>query len=230
MEQQIIGKMIEFDGGGTSYGGYLAVSETGAGPGVIVLHEWWGLVDHIKAVTDRLAQNGFTALAVDCFHGKQTEDAAEAEALMRGFGMPEAESMIHGAVDALIAQPSTNTKKVGVVGFSMGGQMGLFAGCVNPNIQACVTSYGINPNMHPKLKDLHAPVLGIYAELDTYVFAAQISTLDLDLTELGKEHYFKTYHGAHHGFFDKNRPDVYDEESAEDAWSKMLGFLHHNLG
>lgn len=224
-----MGKMIEFDGAGTSYSGYLAPSEKGTGPGVIVIHEWWGLVDHIKAVADRFAQNGFTALAVDCFHGKQTEDPDEAEALMMAFGMTEAEGMIDGAVGALLANEATTGQKVGTVGFSMGGQVSLLAGCTCQNVRACVTNYGVNPNLHPKFTDLHAPVLGIYAELDLYIFGAQISMLDLQLVELKKEHFFKTYEGCHHGFFNSDRPDVYDEVASEDAWTHILKFFRHHL-
>lgn len=224
-----MGGSIDFSGNGQPYSGYLAPSETGSGPGVIVIHEWWGLVDHIKAVADRLAQNGFTALAVDCYHGKQTEDPAEAEALMLAFEMPEAESMIHGAVGALLAHDATTGDKVGAVGFSMGGQVALLAGCVNPNICACVINYAINPNIHPKLEDLHAPVLGFYADADEYVWPAQVSVLDMNLSELGKEHYFKTYDHCHHGFFNKDRPDVYNEAAAEESWATMVKFFQRQL-
>ena len=221
--------MIEFEGNGQPYSGYLSPSETGSGPGVIVIQEWWGLVGHIKDVADRFAQNGFTALAPDFYHGKHTDEPDEAGSLMMALEVPDAERVIKGAVDALLANPATTGGKVGVVGFCMGGQLSLYAASINPKIGACVDYYGIHPNVHPDLKSLQAPVLGFFAGRDEHVWVSQVSALDLNLSELGKEHRFKTYVGCQHAFFNSDRPEVYDKDAAEDSWAVMLKFFRRNL-
>ena len=228
-QNEDVGASIDFSGNGQPYSGYLAPSETGSGPGVIVIQEWWGLVGHIKDVADRFAKEGFTALAPDFYHGKQTDEPDEAGSLMMALEVPEAERVIGGAVDALLANEATTGEKVGVVGFCMGGQLSLYATTVNPKIGACVDYYGIHPNVHPKLENLQAPVMGFFAERDEHVWPAQVSVLDMKLSELGKEHYFKTYRGCQHAFFNSDRPEVYNQEAAEDSWAVMVAFFRRQL-
>ena len=223
------GTMIEFTGNSEPYSGYLSPSETGSGPGVIVIQEWWGLVGHIKDVADRFAKNGFTALAPDFYHGKHTDEPDEAGSLMMALEVPDAEKVIQGAVDALLTNPATTGRKVAVVGFCMGGQLSLYAASINPKIAACVDYYGVHPNVHPDLKNLQAPVIGFFAERDEHVWVSQVSALDMQLSELGKEHYFKTYRGCHHAFFNSDRPDVYDKEAAEESWATMVKFFRRQL-
>ncbi|MCH7944513.1 MAG: dienelactone hydrolase family protein [Armatimonadetes bacterium] len=223
------GTMIEFKGNGQPYTGYLSPSAEGKGRGVIVIQEWWGLVGHIKDVADRFAKEGFTALAPDFYHGKHTDEPDEAGSLMMALEVPDAERVIQGAVDALLANPATTGGKVGVVGFCMGGQLSLYAASINPKIGACVDYYGIHPNVHPDLKSLQAPVLGFFAERDEHVWVSQVSALDMNLSELGKEHYFKTYEGCQHAFFNSDRPEVYNQDAAEDSWAVMLKFFRRNL-
>jgi carboxymethylenebutenolidase len=197
---------------------------------VIVIQEWWGLVGHIKDVADRFAEEGFTALAPDFYHGKQTAEPDEAGSLMMALEIEDAEKVIHGAIEALLANEATSGAKVGVVGFCMGGQLAVYAACVNDKIGAAADYYGIHPKVHPKLKDLHCPLLGFFAERDEYVNSAMTSMLDLQLAELGKVHKFVTYEGAHHAFFNSDRPEVYDKAAADDSWAQMVKFFHRTLG
>jgi carboxymethylenebutenolidase len=225
-----MGTMIEFSGNGETYSGYLAPSKNGKGGGVIVIQEWWGLVGHIKSVCDRFAEEGFTALAPDFYHGVQTAEPDEAGSLMMAMKIDEAEKVIHGAINALIENEATTGEKVGVVGFCMGGQLALYAATINGKIAACVDYYGIHPNVHPKLKDLQCPLMGFFAEYDDYAPSSAVSSIDLQLIEMGKVHRFTTYPKVHHAFFNDDRPEVYDKEAAEDSWKKMVAFFHKQLG
>lgn len=224
--------MISFDGNGQDYQGYLAESESGSGsgPGVIVIQEWWGLVGHIKSVADRFAEAGFTALAPDFYHGRETVEPDEAGSMMMALSIPDAEKVIRGAVSALLERDSVLGEKVGVVGFCMGGQLSMFAACLDQRIGACVNYYGIHPNVQPEFEKLEAPMLGFFAENDEYASPPVVAELDQTLTDLEKPHEFRTYKGTSHAFFNDARPEVFDEAAAEDSWNRMIQFFRGNLG
>jgi carboxymethylenebutenolidase len=223
-----MGEMISFRGNGDSYAGYLAKPPKGTGPGVIVIQEYWGLVGHIKEVAERFAAAGFVALAPDFYSGVATEEPEEAGKLMMALNIDEAEKTLRGAIDELLTR--CEGKKVGVVGFCMGGQLALFAAASNPEkVGACVDFYGIHPNVQPAFTNLDAPVLGFFAEHDDYAPAEAVNRLDNTLSELGKEHEFVTFPGTHHAFFNTDRPEVHDAEASEKAWVHMVAFFRNHL-
>lgn len=224
------GETIRFQGNGQTYEGYLARSVNGKGIGVIVIQEWWGLVGHIKDVCDRFAEEGFTALAPDLYHGQKTTDPDTAGKLMMALNIGEAEKVLRGAVLRLLEDEATVGDKVGAVGFCMGGQLSLFAACTNPQIGACVDYYGIHPNVQPPFEKLNAPVLGFFAENDTYAIPESVEALSNTLKSHGKDHEFITYPGTDHGFFNNERPEVYNQGAAEDTWKRMVTFFRTNLG
>lgn len=223
------GKMIRFADGENSYDGYLSPAVSGRGPGLIVIQEWWGLVPHIKDVADRFAAEGFTSLAPDLYLGKTATEPDEAGSLMMALHIGQTERILGRAIDALLADPSVEPKKVGVVGFCMGGQLSLFAACTNPTINACVDFYGIHPNVQPALRDLNCPVLGIFAEHDSYASPEQVNALHEELTLLGKLHEFITLPGTNHAFYN-DTGKAYDKEAADGAWSKVIEFFKSQLG
>lgn len=223
------GQMAVFPGQGREWSGYLSVGPQG-GPGVILIQEWWGLVGHIKDAADRLAAEGFTVLAPDFYSGQSTEEPDEAGSLMMALNLDEAAQLILSSVEFLQGHASADGKGVGVIGFCMGGQLALFAACLSSDIKACVNFYGIHPKVQPDLASLEAPLLGLFAEHDDYASPATVAELSAKLTELGKAHDFKTYAGVHHAFFNDQRPSVYNEEAAADAWSRVLSHLRANLG
>lgn len=229
VQNEPMGQMISFNGGGTDYHGYLAQSVNGRGKGVIVLQEWWGLVGHIKSVADRFAEAGFTALAPDLFQGKTTTEPDEAGSLLMALNIAETEKILNRAVKTLLSQDSVEGEKVGVIGFCMGGQLSLFAATTNDEIGACVNFYGIHPNVKPNYANLRGPVLGVFAEHDDYASPAAVAQMDAEMTAAGKPHEFHTYPGVHHAFFNDGRPTVYNEVAAKDAWAKTLAFLNANL-
>lgn len=224
-----MGEMVQFPFAGGTTGGYLAVPEQGSGPGVIVIQEWWGLVDHIKDVCDRFAAEGFVALAPDLYHGKTTKSPDEAGKLMMALRIDEAERDLSAAVDYLETQDSTTSKKVGVVGFCMGGALSLYAATKNSKIGACVVFYGTHTKVKPDLPNLHAPVLGIYGENDRSAPPAMVHDLERQLKNLGKQVEMKIYKDAVHAFFNDTRPEVYDAEASADAWKRTIAFLRQHL-
>lgn len=223
------GEMVSFECMGESYDAYFSKSVTGSGPGVVVLQEYWGLVGHIKNVTDRFAVAGFNAVAPDLFKGKTTEEPEEAGKLLMALNISETEKILRCVVDLVLADPTTTSEKAGVVGFCMGGQLSLFAAATNKRIGAAVDYYGIHPNVLPPFELLEAPVLGFFAERDNYAPPEVVQSLDQRLTELGKPHEFKTYPNTDHAFFNDARPEVYNEAAAQDSWDRMLQFFRENL-
>src|SRR6266511_1303495 len=120
-----MGERISFKTNGTTTPGYLARPAQGSGPGLIVIQEWWGLVPQIEGVADRFAAEGFVALVPDLYHGKSTKSPDEAGKLMMALRVDEVERDLAGAIDHLVAQPAVSSKKVGTVGFCMGGALTL---------------------------------------------------------------------------------------------------------
>lgn len=222
------GKLIEIKGSTDVYQGYFCVSENAA-PGIVLLQEWWGLNDHIKDVADRLCAEGFTVLAPDFYNGKVAAEPDEAGSLMMALNIDEAARILIASVETLLAREECRSEKVGVVGFCMGGQLSLFAACLDARIGACADFYGIHPNVKPELASLHAPLLGIFAEHDAYASPEAVAQLSQELTNLGKVHEFHTYPGTHHAFFNDSRPSVYNSEAAQDAWSKLVSFFKRSL-
>lgn len=223
------GKMIEFKGNGETYQGYFSPAFN-RGPGIIVIQEWWGLVDHIKDVCDRFAEAGFTALAPDLFHGQKTKSPDEAGKMLMALNIDDASKVLRGAIDTLIKEYECTSDTVGVVGFCMGGQLALYAAASNPDrVSACVDFYGIHPNVKPPLSDIKAAVLGIFAENDKMANADVVAALKEQLEQAGVEHELLTYPGTDHAFFNDTRPEVHDPEASEDAWKRMLIFFRNHV-
>ena len=221
--------MIRYPTNGTMGSGYLATPENGSGPGVIVIQEWWGLVDHIKNVADRLAAAGFVALAPDMYDGQTTDSPDEAGKLMMALEIGEAEKNLRGAIDHLLSRDEVTGSTVGTVGFCMGGQLSLYAACANRKVGACVDFYGIHPNVQPDYDALEAPVLGFFAENDGFVTPEVARKLEAELTSLGKGIEMTIFEGADHAFFNDTRHEVYHATYAGQCWDRMVAFFGEHL-
>lgn len=224
-----MGEMVQFPFAGGNTGGYLATPDAGSGPGVVVIQEWWGLVDHIKDVCDRFAAEGFAALAPDLYHGKTTQSPDEAGKLMMALRIDEAERDLSAASQYLSTHNSTTSDKVGVVGFCMGGALALYTATKSSDVGACVVFYGGHPNVKPDLPNLQAPMLGLYAERDGFVTPEVVRELESKLKDLGKQVEVKIYPETDHAFFNDARPAVYNAEAAADAWKRTVEFLRKHL-
>jgi carboxymethylenebutenolidase len=223
---------VEFQANGGTAPGYLAVPDSGSGPGTIVLQEWWGLEDHIKDICDRFAAEGFFALAPDLYRGETTEQPDEAEQKMMALSMDQAEADMRGAVDFLVGQDGYQGEGVGSVGFCLGGGLSVWAATVNPKVRAAVSCYYVMPHGKPDFSKIGGPVQGHFGTADDFVALDDAKALESEIAEAsGQPVEFHYYDGAGHAFFnDTNRLGTYDAEAAQQAWSRMVSFLRSNLG
>jgi carboxymethylenebutenolidase len=221
------GKMVDFPSNGGMTKGYLATPASGKGPGILVIQEWWGLVGHIKNVCDRFAAEGFSALAPDMYHGQIASEPDGAGKLFMALNIAQAEKDLRGAASYLAQHSSTAS--LGAVGFCMGGQLALFAGTVNPTVGAVVNFYGIHPNVKPDYARLSGPVLGLFAEKDSFVTPQVAKDTDAAIKKAGKQSEIHIYPNVDHAFFNDERPDAYDKAAAADAWRRTLAHFRQHL-
>jgi len=224
-----MGEIVRFAVNGGTGSGYLAVPGGGGGPGVLVIQEWWGLVDHIKEVCDRFAAQGFVALAPDLYHGVVTKSPDEAGKMFMALNIAKAGVELRAAADALLARPEVTAPQVGAVGFCMGGQLALFAGVEYPDrIGAVVDFYGIHPHVRIDPARVRVPVLAHFGKRDASVKEADAKALVKKIQTAGgsiEAHYYD----ADHAFFNDTRPTVYDRGCATSAWTRTLVFLGNQL-
>ena len=206
--------------------GYVVVPDGGSGPGVLVLHAWWGLTPFFKGVCERLADAGFVALAPDLYGGRTTDDPDEAKALLAEADMDATLRLVRSSVYTLRGMPATPDAPVGVLGFSMGASWALWLASRVPDlVGATVVFYGSqNIDMAPA----RSPFLGHFAETDAFVDDDELTLLEADLRLLDKDVTFHRYPGAGHWFFESDRP-AYDEAAAELAWDRTIDFLRDHL-
>ena len=225
-----MGEIITFPSNGSEGQGYLAVPESGQGPGVIVIQEWWGLVDHIKDVCDRFAAEGFTALAPDLYRGAATREPDEAAKEMMALELGRAAKDMSGAIDELLRR--TGTGSVGVIGFCMGGGLTLVLACERPDaVVAAVPCYGVIPwpEVQPDYTKIAAAVRMHTAENDDSFPPDAARAFADKLRELGKDVELVVHPGTQHAFFNDDRPEVYDAEAAGQVWRSALGLFRDKL-
>jgi carboxymethylenebutenolidase len=227
-----MGEIVEFPSNGTRGQGYLAIPESGSGPGVVVIQEWWGLVDHIKDVCERFAREGFVALAPDLYRGQATAEPDEAGKLMMAMNIEQAAKDMSGAVDE-VARRSGTGGGVGVIGFCMGGGLALMLGAQRGDaVQAVAPFYGLIPwpGAQPDYTKMTAAVQGHYAEKDDYFNPDAVAALEKELMAAAVDVEMFIYPGADHAFFNDERPEVYDAGAASQAWGRVLDFFRLKLG
>jgi carboxymethylenebutenolidase len=225
------GSMREISSNGGTVPAYVSVPESGAGPGVVVIQEWWGLVPHIRNVADRFAGQGFVAMAPDLYHGAKTTEPDEAGKLVMQMRLDEAAREMAGAVDALLAMPETTGSGVGVVGYCVGGGLALYLATLKPEVAAAVSYYGFpREGLEWDLSAVKGAVLGHYAEQDDFAPRELADSIERELRDAGVPVTFHHYPGTQHAFFNDTRPEVHDREAAELSWRRTLDFLRERLG
>jgi carboxymethylenebutenolidase len=224
---------VSFPSNGSEAHGYLATPDSGSGPGLIVIQEWWGLTDHIKDVTDRFAAEGFVALAPDLYGGKTTHDSDEAGKLMQELPVDQAATDLSGAVDYLLGLDEVTGDTVGAVGFCMGGGFVLvLAAKEGDRIGAAVPFYGVGGYDQVDLGGITCPVLGHYGTEDDFAPPQQVDDLREQLQDkCDSPIEIRHYDGAGHAFFnDEDHMGTYDPELADRAWQDTVAFLKQHLG
>jgi carboxymethylenebutenolidase len=227
--------MITFDTEGAPATGYLAAPHAGSGPGVVVLHAWWGLTEPFRQVCDRLAEAGFVALAPDLYHGKTTASVEEADTLGSALDQQEEQwrGDIRGAMRFLrqngATSPADGRGALALIGFSLGGAYALDMSVTQAEeIAAVVTFYDAYPGLD--YNRAQAAYLCHFAADDVFLPTEKIAALERDLRAAGRQATFYTYPGTRHWFFEDNRPDAYDAAAAALAWERTLAFLNTELG
>lgn len=208
-----------YDSNGTQRQGYLALPASGKGPGLLLLHAWWGLTDLFTDLADKFAAEGFVVFAPDLYDGKQTAEIAEAEKLVQA-GESDFPAMVGKAIAGLQylqKHPAHTGDKISVVGFSMGAAYALVTDEELPDAyDRIVLFYGMAGANVGKSK---AKVQAHFAENDPYESAEAAN----EMQAVNLEKYI--YPGTGHWFFESNRPDAYNAEASKLAWERTLRFL-----
>ena len=227
-----MGQRVEFPSNSHTCQGYFAAPESGKGPAVIVIQEWWGLVPHVEDLVDRFAGAGVCAIAPDLFHGRTTKSPDEAGRLLMELDAERAEREIASAGDYLLSRTDCSSKNYGVVGFCMGGGLALVLATQRPDaVKAVVPAYGLIPwpDARPDYSKLDAAVLIHAAGQDESFSPADARELETELNALGKEVEVHVYPDANHAVFNEDRPEVYHRESAELLWDRTVAFFRQKL-
>jgi len=229
-----MGETVSFASNGDNASGYLAVPESGSGPGLLVVQEWWGLVPQIKRTADRLAAQGFVALAPDLYHGDYAEhtEMDKANELMQSLPPDRAARDMAAAIDYLLAHEAVRGEQVGVIGFCMGGMLTLLIAALQGDKVGAATPFYGAPlgDMAPDWSTLSAPVQGHFAENDDFFPPDAVKDLERQLRDLGKDVEFIVYPGTGHAFGNEENPlGTRDDDAAATAWDRATTFLKAKL-
>ena len=196
-------------------------------PGVIVIHEWWGLNDHIRHYSDRLAAEGYAALAVDLYGGKIATSPDSALALVKGVDQAAAIRIMQAADLLLMQDTRVRAAKRGAIGWCFGGGMALQLALKAPDLSAVVMYYG-QPVMDPaELKAIKAPLLAIFGNQDQSIPPATVNEFEKALKDAGVKHEILRY-DAEHAFANPSNPH-YDQVHAAEAWERVRAFFGKEL-
>ncbi len=201
-------------------------------PGVVLIQEWWGLEPHIKDLAQRLAAEGFVTAVPDLYHGRiatEPDDAQKMVMMIRG-NVEQAVREVQGAINALVARPDVEPKKVGLIGFCVGGFLTYkTAESADDKLAAVLPFYGVGYDPTPSdVAKIQAPVLAFYGEKDQSVPMAQVDKIRGLFKDAGKQYEAITY-PAGHAFVNPSH-GMGDEASAHDAWARAVAFLKEHLG
>ena len=208
--------------------GYLANAARADAPGAVVIQEWWGLSENIKALTDRFALAGFDALAPDLYNGTLVpyHDADAANKEMNSLDFIDATTQtVRGAVQFL----KRNGAKAGLTGFCMGGAVTIIGAAKIPELTAGVAFYGIPPEQAAKPGDIAIPLQGHFANKDDWCTPATVDAFEKAAKAAGKDVEVFRY-DAEHAFVNEQRAAVHDRAAAELAWGRATAFFKKHLG
>lgn len=221
---------VQYKSGNETVSAYLALPETpGKHPALIVVHEWWGLVPWVKEQADKFAAQGYVALAVDLYRGKNTTNPQVARQLMTS--MPPARAMrdLKAAFTYLSHRSDVEPTKIGDVGWCFGGGWALRLATQEPTLAASAVNYGELPTDAATIRAIRAPVLGNFGALDPGITPAKVRAFQSAMRQDGKSLNVKIYPGASHAFENPNNKTGYRPQAAADAWARMVSFFGRTL-
>ncbi len=227
--------------------GFLALPEGGRSPGVVMIHDVWGISAHTRDYAVRLANEGFAVLAIDLYRRDPPAKIADPGAFMRALSDPQVLSDLGLGARFLAELPESNGR-VGVLGFCMGGMYALMAGCADVGFSASVPFYGLLSHAHGILHDpagldpakkpreplamaagLRCPLLAFFGDQDSFIPQTDVQSLERALTGARAGAEIVVVPGAGHAFMNDTRPDAYRPEAAAMAWRRTVDFLRAQL-
>ena len=230
-------KTITITADGIDIPAYLSLPPNGSGPGLLLMHAWWGLNSFFTELADRLAAEGYVVLAPDLYGGKTASTIDEAKELIgtleRDDGYRQAIKHEEAALDYLLNHHAVQGDKVGAIGFSMGVAYAAWLATLRPELKVVVMFYGGSDLGEFLGEDFgqqtNAAFLGHFAEGDEWEPDEGVHALEAQLKEAGKDATFHFYPAVSHWFFEDDRKDAYNREAAQLAWERTVKFLHDNL-
>jgi carboxymethylenebutenolidase len=224
------GATVQFTNGKDMIDGYLVLpANKGKLPAVLLIHEWWGLNDWIKEQADKLAAQGYVALAVDLYRGKVATDPETAHELMRSVPQDLALKDMEGAVAYLANRDDVVKQHIGVVGWCWGGGQAMELAVHMPGLGGVVVNYGALPTDPNDLQQITAPILGNFGADDRGITPNDVHDFEKSMKTLNRYVDVKIYPGAGHAFENPNNQDGYRPEAAADAWQRTLNFFNKAL-
>ncbi|MBV9494963.1 MAG: dienelactone hydrolase family protein [Acidobacteria bacterium] len=224
---------IAHAGSSVKYGdanGYLSLPKAGGKkPAIIVIQEWWGLNDWVKQQSDRFASQGYVALAADLYRGKVATTMEEAHELSRGLPEDRAINDLKAAFKYLAARSDVDPKRIGVIGWCMGGGYSLGLALNEPRIAATVMNYGRLVSDPATIARLKSPLMGNFGAEDRGIPAADVKAFDAALKKAGKSSDIKIYDGAGHAFMNETNKQGYKADAAADAQKRIDAFFASHL-
>ncbi len=206
--------------------GYFAKPEAaGQYPGVVMVHEWWGLNDNIKQLAKQLAAEGYMVLAVDLYNGQVAADATQARALVTGIDQVKANANMKAAAAFL---RKAGAVKMASLGWCFGGGQSLQFALSGEKLDATIIYYGQLTSDQAKLKSLKWPVLGVFGDKDTSITPDSVKSFETALNQVGVQNEIYLYTGVGHAFANPSGQN-YAPNETKDAWAKTLTFLQKNL-
>jgi carboxymethylenebutenolidase len=223
-------KSVSYKSGNETVQGMLYTPEgRGPFPGIVVIHEWWGLNDWVKEQASKLADQGYVALAVDLYRGKVATSPDEAHELMRGVPEDRAARDLHAAVEFLKSQSNVRKDRIGSIGWCMGGGYSLNVALQEPTLTTAVINYGHLATDLDSLKKINASILGIFGGQDRGIPVDDVKKFEQQLKQMGKKFEIVIYPNAGHAFENPNNKAGYHADDAADAWKRTVTFLAGTL-
>ena len=224
------GRSVSYKSGDETVQGLLYTpAGKGPFPGIVVIHEWWGLNDWVKEQASKLAGQGYVALAVDLYRGKVATTSEEAHEIMRGVPEDRAKRDLHAAVVFLQSQANVKKDRIASIGWCMGGGYSLDVALQEPTLRATVINYGHLATDADSLKKINASILGLFGGKDRGIPVEDVKKFELALKQQGKSVEIHIYPDAGHGFENPNNKDGYRAEDTADAWQRTVSFLAGTL-
>ena len=199
-------------------------------PGILVIHEWWGLNDWVKEQASKLSDLGYVALAIDLYRGKVATTPDEAHEIMRGVPDDRAARDLHAAFEFLKSQPNVKKDRIASIGWCMGGGYSFNVALQEPTLTADVINYGHLATDPESLKKINASILGIFGGQDRGIPVEDVKKFEQTMKQLGKKVEIVIYPDAGHAFENPNNKAGYRADDAADAWKRTVKFLAETLG